>query len=308
MAKLNFSSEACMLRPMATGARARQAGAAAPPTARAVEALMPRLAPAERKVAAYVVQHPEDAIRLSVTEVADRSGASEATVVRLCKKAGFQGFQDLKIRLLRELVPPIRAIHEEVGIDDGVSTVVQKVFSSSVAALQETGRALDQVALERAAALLDGADQVALFGVGNSGLVALDAADRLLRLGLRVLAETEGHHQAVRATLLGPADVVIAISHSGATRDVIAAVEIARRQGARVIVVSHQLRSPLASLSDVVLTSAAQETAFRTEAMAARLAMLTMLDTLFVLVSLRRYDATLENIAQIRDATATKRL
>lgn len=296
-----------MLKCVAIGAR-RQSDAAVPPTARVVRALMPRLAPAERKVAAWVVEHPGDAIQLSVTEVADRAGASEATVVRLCKKAGFQGFQDLKVRLLRDLVPPIRAIHEEVGIDDGVGAVVQKVFSSTVAALEETGRALDQAALQRAADLLDGADQVVMFGVGTSGFVARDAADRLLRLGLRVLAVTEGHHQAVRATLLGPRDAVIAISHSGATRDVIEAVEIARRRDARVIVVSHQLRSPLASLSDVVLTSAAQETAFRTEAMAARLAMLAILDTLFVLVSLRRYDATLENIASIRDATAAKRL
>ena len=279
-----------------------------PATARAVAALMARLAPAELRVADYLVGHPEDAIRLSVTEVAARAGASEATVVRLCKKAGFQGFQELKIRMMRDLVPPIRAIHEEVDIDDTVGAVVQKVFSSSVAALEETGRALDLESLERAAGIIDDAGRVLLFGVGNSGLVALDAAERLLRLGVQVVAETGGHDQAVRATLLGPGDAVVAVSHSGATRDVIEGVEIARRRGARVIAVSHQLRSPLASLCDVVLTTAAQETAFRTEAMAARLAMLTILDAVFVLVSLRRYDDTVANIARIRDATAAKRV
>lgn len=281
---------------------------AVPATGRALQDLQSRLAPAEARVAAFVIAHPHEVIRHSVTEVAGRSGASEATVVRLCKKAGFEGFQDLKVRLMRDLVPPIRAIHEEVAPEDSVGAVIQKVFSSSVAALDETARALDPPRLQRAADLLDDANLILVFGVGNSGLVAGDAAQRMLRLGLRVVSESSGHEQAIRAALAGRGDVVVTISHSGATRDVIEATRIARSHGARTIAISHELRSPLASLSDVVLPTVAQETAYRTEAMASRLAMLTIVDALFVLLSLRRRDATLDNIARIRDATAIKRV
>lgn len=280
----------------------------APRAIRVLSELLPELRPAERKVAEFLIRNAADAIKLSVTDVADGAGSSEATVVRVCKKAGFVGYQEFKIRLAQDLVAPIKAIHEEINADDSLSAVIQKVFHANIVALEETQRGLSPDKVAQAVQYIEQAGQVLLIGAGNSGLVAMDGAQRMLRLGARVEAETSGHGQAVRAALLAEGDVVIAISHSGTSRDVLEAVEIARKQGARIILVTNRPRSPLGRISDLVLSTEARETAFRTEAMSARVAMLTILDTLFVAVGLKRYEQTVDNIQRVRSATSVKRL
>lgn len=279
-----------------------------PQAVRMLLTVNPMLRRAEQKVVDYLVANTEDVIRMTITEVAENSGTSEATVVRTCKKGGFSGFQDFKIRLAQDLIAPMKAIHEEVAVEDDVGQVATKVFHANIVALEDTLAALSGADVEAAADLLDGARKVLLCGVGNSGLVAQDAEQRWLRLGLDVAAEIGGDGQAVRAALLGPRDVVVAISHSGASRDVVEAVRIAKEKGSRVVAVTRLGRSPLAREADVILPTAAKETAFRTEAMSSRIAMQAILDTLFVALSLRRYEQVVDNIMRIRAATAERRL
>ena len=267
-----------------------------------------QLATAERKVVHFLAENARDVVRMSVTEVAERSGTSEATVVRLCKKTGFSGFQDFKIQLAQDFSSPVQAIHEEVSVDDTLDTIVKKVFQANIVALEDTLARLRTEDVAKAVQLLSEAEQVLLCGVGNSGLIALDAEQRWLRLGLRVHTEVSGHNQAVRAALLGPKDVLVAISHSGASRDVIDAVKIAQANGSRIIAITHSGKSPLASLADVALYTAARETAFRTEAMSSRIAMLTILDALFVAMAIPRHEQVVETIMRIRRATAAKRV
>jgi RpiR family carbohydrate utilization transcriptional regulator len=263
---------------------------------------------AERKVVDYLVRNTADILRMTVTEVAEGSGTSEATVVRVCKKGGLAGFQQFKIRLAQDLVAPLKAIHEEVAEGDDTATVARKVFHANILALEDTLARLQPADVERACDILGQADQILICGVGNSGLIALDAQQRFLRLGLRVAAEAAGDTQAVRAALLGPSDAVLAISHSGASRDVVEAVRTARRNGSRVVAITHLGKSPLTGQADVILATAARETAFRTESMSSRIAMQTIVDLLFVALALRRYETTVNNIMRIRAATAERRL
>ncbi len=263
---------------------------------------------AERKVVDYLVKNRADILSMTVTEVAEGSGTSEATVVRVCKKGGVAGFQEFKIRLAQELVSPLKAIHEEVAEGDDVASVTRKVFHANILALEDTLASLQPAVIERAIDILEQADHILICGVGNAGLVALDAEQWWLRLGLRVAAEAAGEMQAVRAALLGPRDAVVAISPSGSSRDVLETVRTARRKGSRVIAITHLGKSPLTREADVVLATTARETAFRTEAMSSRIAMQTIVDVLFVTLGLRRYETTVDNIMRIRAAMAARRL
>jgi DNA-binding MurR/RpiR family transcriptional regulator len=267
-----------------------------------------RLRAAERKVVDFLLQHTADIVRMTVTDVAEGSGTSEATVVRVCQKGGLAGFQQLKIRLAQDLVSPLKAIHEEVSPDDQPADVVRKVFHANILALEDTLASLQPSEIERAVDILAQADHILVCGVGNAGLVALDAQQWWLRLGLQVSAEVAGEMQAVRVALLGPRDAVVAISPSGSSRDILQAVTTARRNGSRVIGITHLGKSPLTGLADVVLATAARETAFRTEAMSSRIAMQSIVDVLFVTLGLRRYDTTVDNIMRIRAAMAERRL
>ncbi|BAS28072.1 transcriptional regulator [Limnochorda pilosa] len=272
-----------------------------------LQGILPELRAAERRVAECLLAKPDDVVRISITELAERSQASEATVVRLSRKLGFSGFQELKIRIAQDLVAPVQQIHEDVLPTDDAATVRSKVFGATAAALASTEKVVDVRALEEAASAIHQATEVVFFAVGLSAWVAADAAQRFTKLGLATQALHDGHAQATKAALLRPGAVAVGVSHSGSTRETVRSLELARGCGATTICITSFGRSPITRFADIHLFTSARETAFRTEAMSSRVAQIAIVDTLFVLVSLKRYDQAVRNIARVREVNADKR-
>lgn len=270
--------------------------------------LIPTLRQAEARLAEYMRSHPHDVIQLSITDLSERSGTSEATVVRLCRKLGFRGFQDFKIGLAQALVGPLQTIHEEIVEQDTIETIKAKVFGATGLALQDTLSVIDSRELARAVELLDTASRVLFAGAGSSGWVCMDAALKLIKVGINASAHADQHSQLVAATVLGPGCVAVGISHSGATRDTIETLQAARAAGAATICITGTPKSPITRVADVKLFTSAKETGFKTEAMTSRIAQLVIVDTLFVSVALRRGAAAATGIQKVREATAIKRL
>ena len=268
--------------------------------------LYPSLKTALQKVADVILRQPEMAIYASVNEVAAASGVSEATVMRFCRILGFRGFQDFKIALARELVSPLQRLHEEVSEGDEPAIVVRKVFQANIAALQDTLEVLNMNAMQQAAQLLLHARQILIIGVGASGPVVLDAGNKFLRLGLDVHCPVDAHLQMMAAALLSPEDVVLAISHSGSTREPVETARVARDAGAKVICLTNNSLSPLTRFSDLVLVTASQETRFRQEAIASRLGQISIIDSLFTLMAVSRPEKSLKNLAKIESVIAAK--
>jgi len=268
--------------------------------------LYPSLKAALRKVADITLARPELAIYASVNEVAAAAGVSEATVMRLCRLLGFRGFQDFKIALARELVTPLQRLHEEVAEGDDTATIVHKVFQANVAALQDTLAVLDMEAMAKASQWLLRARSLLLIGVGTSGPIVTDAANKFFRLGLLVQAITDAHLMMMAAALLTPADVLLAVSHSGSTRDTVEAAKTAKSAGARVICITNNSLSPLTKTADLVLVTASRETRFRQEAMASRLCQTSILDSLYTLIALARPEEALQNLAKIENVIVMK--
>jgi len=268
--------------------------------------LYPSLKAALRKVADVALARPELAIYASVNEVAAAAGVSEATVMRLCRLLGFRGFQDFKIALARELVTPLQRLHEEVAEGDDVATIVHKVFQANIAALQDTLKVLNLEAMAAAAQALQEARRILLVGVGTSGPIVTDAANKFFRLGLWVQAITDAHLMMMAAALLTPQDVLVAVSHSGSTRDTVETAKTARYAGARVICITNNSLSPLTKTADLVLVTASRETRFRQEAMASRLCQTSILDSLYTLIALARPEEALQNLAKIENVIVTK--
>lgn len=264
------------------------------------------LSRAERKVAAYVVAHPEALLAQAINEVAAGSSVSEATVMRFCRTLGYSGFQEFKIALARDRVTPLQSLLEDVKASDDTGTVVRKVFGLNIQTLQDTLDVLDPTAVERAVELLAAAKQILIIGVGTSGPVVADARNKFTRLGLPVRAQTDGHLQMMEAALLGRGDVVLAISHSGSTTDPIDTIAVAAQAGARVIAITNNSLSPITKVSDVVLVTASSETRYRTEALASRLAQAAIVDALFVALGMRNPQRTYRNQKKIEDAIVRK--
>lgn len=264
-----------------------------------IKAAYSSLRAAEKRAADYIFQHPEEVVYLSVTELAERSGTSESTVVRMCQQAGYRGYQELKIAVAQGLVSPLQNIHEDVAEDDDVAAIIQKVFSANIQALENTRAVLSVEDLKRASEALLKADTIAVLGVGTSGPIALDCQYKMMRIGLRCQAYVDPHIQLMLVAQLAPGDALIGISHSGSSVEIVEAMTAAKARGLTTICVTGYPKSPITKASDICLYTSAVETRYRTEAMASRAAQLTITDALQVAVALHMKDSALAQIREV---------
>ncbi|MDX1601030.1 MAG: MurR/RpiR family transcriptional regulator, partial [Anaerolineales bacterium] len=238
------------------------------------------LPPSELKVAHYLLDNPDEIIHASVTELANSLGVSESTVVRFCQRLGYQGYQEFKILLARDLGRPFQDTYQEIELDDDAATVIHKTLQISQGALVDTEAVLDPERLQDVVGWLTKADQVYLFGCGGSGGIAEIAGQKLLRLGVQSLVSIDPHTQPLVAGLASPHSVAIGISFSGNNHDVIRAVKVAKERGAKTVAVTNYRSSPLAKLAEAVLLSGAKETPLVSEAGPSRVVQLAVVDAL----------------------------
>lgn len=273
-----------------------------------IAAMRRELPPTAGRIADFIAANASDVVHMSVTEVAERAGASEGSVIGLCQQLGARGFQQVKIAIARDLVQPVQFIHEDLERDDDIAAVVEKIFHSGLQALHDTQKALDVGALARAVAAIGRASRVEVFGIGSAATIAEDANYRLLRIGINSRVAVDSHVQAITASLCTPDVAVITISHSGSTIETLTATRLAKEAGATTIVVTNFGRSPILAHADIVLNTLARETQFRTEAMTSRIAQLAIIDALIAALALADYDRALETIGMTFDVLATKRV
>jgi RpiR family transcriptional regulator, carbohydrate utilization regulator len=264
--------------------------------------------PTAGRIADFILGNPAEVVHMSVTEVAERTGASEGSVISLCQQIGARGFQQVKIAIARDLVEPVQFIHEDLKVGDGLATVVEKIFHSDTQALLDTRKALDLAALAKAVDAIRRASRVEVFGIGSAATIAEDANYRLLRIGINSRAATDSHVQAITASLCAPDVTVLTISHSGSTIETLTAQRLAKEAGATTIAVTNFGRSPLLAHTDIVLNTLARETQFRTEAMTSRIAQLATIDALIAALALADYDRAVDTIERTFEVLATKRV
>jgi DNA-binding MurR/RpiR family transcriptional regulator len=278
-----------------------------------IRALLPTLAPSMRRVAEVILADAAAAATLTVTELAQAGHTSETTVIRLCKVVGFAGYPQLRLALATEAGRAEggrggRAVGGDIGPGDDLAQVVEKIAFADARAVEETAAQLDVAVLEQVVDAVAAARRVDIYGVGASAFVAADFQQKLHRIGRVAFAWPDTHIALTSAALLGPHDVAIGISHSGATRDTIDALAEARAHGATTVAITNFLNSPVARVCDHVLTTAARETTFRSGATASRLAQLTVVDCLFVAVAQRTYSDTLAALEATRNAVRSRRV
>ncbi len=252
-----------------------------------IRTLLPTCTPREAQVVSTLLGQRSFDARTSLKSVAQEAGVSEALVVKIAKKLGFDGFRDLRAALAEYNQLPVSEMHREVSSTDGTRDIVEKVFRTSIKALEETMAVLDDAALERAADLLCHARQRDFYGLGGSAQIARDVAHKFLRIGFRSAVYDDAHMMLMSASLLGPDDVVVAFSHSGQTTALLDAARLARERSAKILVVTNFAISPLAKMADVLLCSTAEGSPLTGENAAARIAQLNILDALFVMVAQR---------------------
>ncbi|QAB17037.1 MurR/RpiR family transcriptional regulator [Leucobacter muris] len=212
-----------------------------------IRAYAPSLGPSEGAVARAVLDRASEVPQWSTQQLATASGTSAATVIRACQRLGFTGFQHLRLELAREGAPA------DAASGDGVS----RVFESAREALLLGRNAVDREALAAAAALVAAAGRVFFTANGFSAPPLQDAAMRFATIGRAVEAPIDILAQQFAAHTLGPGDVCLALSHSGANTHTLATCRAAKQRGATVIALCSYTRAPIPELADAVVSTGA---------------------------------------------------
>ncbi|MFF4648553.1 MurR/RpiR family transcriptional regulator [Streptomyces sp. NPDC001380] len=278
-----------------------------------IRALLPSLPPAERRVGEAAVADPASVAAKTISELAAECRTSETTVVRFCRAIGLKGYPDLRIGLasaasVEDSTAGWSTVGADIGPRDSLADVVAKLGFADARAVEDTVGQLDLHVLKRAVDALVAADVIDLYGVGASGLVALDLQQKLHRIGRRVNAWVDPHIALTSAALLRGGDVAVGVSHTGDTTATIEALAEARSNGATTVAITNFPRSGITEVADHVLTTAVRETTFRSGAMASRIAALTVVDCLFVGVAQRSHARTLKALERTYTAVRSRGL
>ena len=275
-----------------------------------IRASIPALPPAEQRVAKLLLADPRSFATLPVVELAERSHVSKPTVVRFCRSVGYDGLADFKRKLAGSVNEGVPFVHRSVDDDDKAGDIVVKVIDNAVAAMLRYRNAAASQAVDRAIQALTDAGRagrrIEFYGVGNSGIVALDAQHKFFRLGVTAAAVSDSHIQVMSATMLRPGDCAVIISNSGRSRDLLDVADIARKKGATVLVITAS-GSPLAlecrhsaqhGQHHILLAADHPEDADRYSPMVSRLLHLLIIDILSTGVALRLGSAQLRPMLQ----------
>lgn len=264
----------------------------------------------EKKVAYIVTQNPKQVMYSSITDLAEIAGVGDTTIIRFCRKLGFKGYQNFKMALAQEISSNNNAsgvvLNEEILDDDTTEEVIQKLYAINSHAMQETLSLLKQEQVLQAIKIIEKSKKVHFYGIGASGVTALDAKYKFMRIGLNVDSFTDGHIMAMDASLMGKEDTVIGISYSGSTKDTLDALKIAQQAGANTICITHHTKSPITQYADIILLTGSREGPLQGGAVTTKIAQLFVIDILYTEVFRANKQIAGESKKKTGDAIAEK--
>lgn len=268
---------------------------------------LPQLTPLERKVVESITSREDLSESTSLKEIAVENNVSEAMIVKLTKKLNFSGFREFRTSLIHYNRSEVANLHSEIEPNDSSEQLLEKVFRTSIQAIEETISILDVSEFNRAADILFKAKHIDLYGVGGSATVARDLSHKLLKIGIRAMVHDDSHTMLMSAALLNDDDAVIAISHSGMTKAVIDPIKLAARNGAKVIAITNYAESPIVQNAHVVLNSTSQGSHLLGENAASRIAQLNILDALFVAIAKKDLKKAEQNLNKTQQSVQNLR-
>ncbi|WP_312665363.1 MurR/RpiR family transcriptional regulator [Pantoea sp. CTOTU49201] len=256
---------------------------------------LPGYSPTLQKLGDFILTDPQKVLYLTITELARETDTSEASVTRLCRHLGCKGYTEFKMALALDVQH-----NQPAALASGDS--IDMLVEETVQALRDTGKFINREVLQQAVEALHQANTIQIYGVAASAITGEYLHYRLLRLGKSAQLFGDMHRAAMNASTLKEGDLVIAISASGSTKDVMHVVKVAKKQNARVLMLSNTLRSPMGSLADMLLVAARPEGPFNAGALSGKVGAMLLVEVL--INELMTHDARYLAASQ-QTATAT---
>jgi DNA-binding MurR/RpiR family transcriptional regulator len=266
---------------------------------------------AERKVADVVLSNPHRVLNGTITDLAEMCGVGDTSVFRFCRSLKLNGYQDFKVSLALSINS--ENMLDEKKIDDvfeseNIEGLCRSIYTTYMDSLDDTLNSLNFDAINKAVDLLINAETIHFFGFGGSGITALEAQNKFLKITPNVSYNTDSHMQMTTATLLGENAIAVIFSNSGITKDCIEIAKLAKNSNASTIFITKFAKTPATKYADVLLLSGANEGPMQGGSIAAKTSQMFMVDILFTEYFHRKGDLSIENKKYTAAAIAGKML
>lgn len=253
----------------------------------------------EKEVVGYILKDPEAVVKMSIHQLGKETFTSASTIIRLCRKVDFKGFKELKKELIVELaLKEYTTIPEqkEIRKEDTTRDIIDKMIYKHIISLEDTKSLIDTATLEACVKLMGACQNIHLFGIGSSLLVAKDAQQKFMRINKPCFAHEDTHVQLLQAKNVTAQDLVIIFSYSGETKEMIQCGQLVKENGAKIISITRFGSSKVAELADYNMYVASNEPIKRSGAMTSRMSQLCIVDILYIAYVQTTYDEAFKTI------------
>lgn len=196
----------------------------------------------EKDIAQYILESKAQVKDMSITELAENTGASTATITRFSKKVGAKNFVELKMQ--------ITASNNSNG-DKKVDNIFVNITNYYKEVLDNSQKLVDKAKIIKLVDKIKSAEKIYVYGIGSSGLTADEMRLRLLRMGFNVSSITDSHLMRINSAIISENDLVIAISISGQTKEIVESLKIAQNNGANTLLITSFENTEAAKYADL---------------------------------------------------------
>lgn len=255
----------------------------------------------EQEIAGHILENPQLVVDMSIHELAKHTFSSASSIVRLCNHTGYSGYKEFRKAVTYELAmreQTRRIEQEEISYSDSLQDIIDKVTYANIVSLEETRALMDVTVLRSCVEMIKNARRIYLFGLGASLIAAQDAYLKFLRLNKLAIINMDWHSQILQAKNSDHRDLGIVISYSGATTEMVECMKIMKENKTPIIAITRCVNSPVSELADQLLYTTANESVFRTGAMASRTSQLNIIDILYTALANDQYESSLEQLSR----------
>jgi len=255
------------------------------------------LSKVQKNIADFILNNKSESVRLTINELSQKCNVSEPTVIRFINKLDYSSYRTFRLDMAGELSKEahtsstngikIEDGYQNIEADDDIGAVKQKVVYSVGCAVNDLNNIINIDDLERAVNLIYESNSLLFYGSGGSSVIAMDAYHKFMRIGKKVSYDLNSHFSLIKICHLEKNDVVVLISHTGESQEVLECAENAKERGCKIIGITSYLNSDLAKISDVALFSSTYDLEYYTDALVSRLIQLVILDMIYISVSLK---------------------
>ncbi|HGR8061742.1 TPA: MurR/RpiR family transcriptional regulator, partial [Streptococcus pneumoniae] len=238
------------------------------------------------KIADYILVRDSEIVYETSSEIVSKVKVGEGTLNRFCKKIGYSGFQELKLKMTKDI---LELESQKMSSD----TFIDEIKNNYLSIVESTRKLIDGRQIELAIKLIREANQILIIGVGSSGNAAREFESSLLRIGIISKTVIDTHFQLMHTALLKDNDLIIAFSLSGSTKEVEETLLNAKRKNVKIISITNYSSRNIAKLSDCVLLTSKKESYLEGGSLMAKASQLFIIDVICTRLSLINYEDTI---------------